>query len=91
MPGAADAQQQQNCAPAIDVVSRLAEKYGEQQLTGGFVGNRPSHILVMFANAETGTWTALEMTPEGMACVVSYGEGWMEMAPSDPAQKGDPL
>jgi hypothetical protein len=90
MPGAADAQQQQNCGPAEGVLAQLATKYGEVQQTGGFVGNRPNHILVLFANPTTGTWTAVEMAPEGNACIVSYGEGWMEMTPSEPPADGEP-
>jgi hypothetical protein len=93
MLGAADAQGSPPCGNAEKMIAKLSELYGETQQTGGFVGKPPGHILVVFANTaeEPRTWTVLEMAPDGTACIISAGEGWMDMATGDPAQKGDPL
>jgi hypothetical protein len=85
MPGAADAQQRA-CGPAAEMIAGLTgPKYAEVQQTLGFVGTPPTgNVLATFANEETGTWTVMEVSPQGVACIVSAGNGWMAAAPASP-------
>lgn len=73
VPMAASAQQ--NCASYSAVRERLIENYQENvQSRGLFVGGQG--ILEIWANAETGTWTAVTIDPNGIACVRGSGEGF---------------
>ena len=79
------AAQQVPCGPSEALTARLASEYGEA-VTGGGI-DAAGRVLQIFANAETGTWTAVVSTAEGMSCVVSSGELWASERP-DPAVKG---
>ena len=60
--------------PTPALAERLASEYGEAPAVGGV--DATGRLLVMYANAETGTWTAVLATAEGLSCIVSSGEGW---------------
>lgn len=62
------------CGPSRAVADRLASEYGEAPAVGGV--DAAGRLLLIFANAVTGTWTAVVVAAEGASCVVSSGEGW---------------
>jgi hypothetical protein len=68
------AQAPRPCAPDPAIPDRLASEYGEA-VTGGGI-DAAGRLLRIFANLETGTWTAVVSTAEGISCVVSSGESW---------------
>ena len=72
------AQTAPQCAPLKDVVSFLSDEYGETLRSRGVAG---SDMLIIFTNPDTGTFSALTMTPDGVACLRVSGEGWEEFAP----------
>jgi hypothetical protein len=70
------------CAGLADALAGLAATYGEQPrvtalMTGG-------NVLVITA-APAGGWTALEVRPDGTACIVAAGEAFGIVPPGDPA------
>jgi hypothetical protein len=70
-----------NCAGLADALAGLAATYGEEPrvtalMTGG-------NVLVITA-APSGGWTALEVRPDGTACIVAAGEAFGTIAPGDP-------
>jgi hypothetical protein len=84
------AQEAPLCAPRAEVLANVASKYEEVLQGRGLAadGNKQlNSVMEMYANEETGTWTILQMTPGGMACLVAYGQYWSaSVAP----KKGDP-
>jgi hypothetical protein len=71
-----------NCAGLADALAGLATTYGEQPrvtalMTGG-------NVLVITA-APSGGWTAMEVMPDGTACIVAAGEAFGIVPPGDPA------
>ncbi len=79
------AQSQQACNTHASLMTQLNLKYGEARLGSGMGSTT---IFEMWASEETGTWTILEVFPNGMACVKAAGEGW-ETDPKIP--EGDPI
>lgn len=75
--GPAAAQQQQTCKPRDEIVQILGEKYAESRRAYALAA--PQQMLELFANAETGTWTALVTRPDGISCMVASGEHWTEV------------
>jgi hypothetical protein len=72
------------CAPLPDALTGLATNYGEEPrvtalMTGG-------NVLVITA-APAGGWTAMEVKPDGTACIVAAGEGFGVF---DAKPQGDP-
>ena len=61
-----------NCAPRDDVIAMLAGKYGETVQGGGFSGQRGT-VVFTFANLETGSWSIIEVRPDGVACLMASG------------------
>ena len=77
-----------NCAKREMVVERLQSKYSESFTAGGLQSTREQEILVeVWASEETGTFTVMLTTPEGMSCVVATGTDWHQ-AKFEPAPKG---
>jgi hypothetical protein len=72
------AQAQIACGARDSVVRNLGEKYGEVRRGGGLTGS--TAIYEIWASEDTGSWTILKTTPNGMACVMAVGEGWQEDA-----------
>lgn len=60
----------------------LAQKYQEAPVSAGLQSN--GSLLQIFASTETGTWTALSTTPQGVTCILSSGKNW-EGWPGTPA------
>ena len=85
--GTAPAHAQANCAPRDMVLERLKAGYGETLTAGGL--RSQSQVLEVWAATETGTWTVLVTTAEGMTCVLATGTNWHQNAP-EAAAKGVP-
>jgi len=62
---------QANCAPRAFAEERLRNTFGEVIQSRGILRGA---ILEMWANTETGTWTAVVTTPDGRSCVVAAGQ-----------------
>jgi hypothetical protein len=69
---------QEQCAPVADALAGLATNYAEAPRVTALMGG---HVLIITV-AETGGWTALEVKPNGEACIVAAGEAFeMQAAP----------
>lgn len=77
--------QETGCAERGAIVERLARDYGEHRQTIGLVGDR--QVLELFASEETGSWTILLTTADGIACLVAVGEQFHRF---DPVPPGEP-
>lgn len=70
----------QVCRDADLLIERLAAEYGEVPM--GTLGQRlgGNSTIEVYANTETGTFSVLDVTPEGAACVLGagVGESWDE-------------
>ena len=68
-----------NCAKRDTVVERLQSRYSETLAGGGLHESRNSQMMVeVWASQETGTFTVILTSPEGMACVVATGTDWYQ-------------
>lgn len=63
---------QDQCAPVADALSGLAANYAEAPRVSAMMG---ANVLIITV-AETGGWTALEVKPNGEACIVAAGEAF---------------
>lgn len=74
-PVAADTPQLLACLPVASLNAALQTKYREQPAAEGIASNGAAR-LVIWANPDTGTWTAAVVGTSGTACLVGSGEGW---------------
>ena len=63
---------QEQCAGVADALAGLAANYGEAPRISALMG---STVLIITA-APSGSWTALEVHPDGKACIVAAGEAF---------------
>ena len=69
------------CAMRDQVVERLKTRYSESLTGGGLQASKNAQTIVeVWSSRETGTFTVILTTPEGMACVVATGTDWFEAA-----------
>lgn len=63
------------CADRDLVLQSLADKYEEQRHVYGFAPTTDGggYVFELYANRETGSWTALAALPDGTACVIAIG------------------
>jgi hypothetical protein len=65
------------CAQRDQVVERLAAHYKEQPSGRGLQAREDRQELVeVWASRETGTFTVMLTTPDGMSCVLATGTDW---------------
>jgi hypothetical protein len=62
---------QMQCGGYADAVAHLSSEYGESLTMQGMDG--AGNVVAMFANPDTGTWTALIVRPDGTACMAASG------------------
>ncbi|HKK35295.1 MAG TPA: hypothetical protein VJ994_03300 [Paracoccaceae bacterium] len=62
------------CGERAAVVKRLRDAYGETRR--GYGLQRGASVIEVYASAETGSWTILVTTPDGVACLVAAGQSW---------------
>lgn len=67
------------CGETDNLAKLLDQSYGEVPVSTGLQGN--GQLLQIFASPDTGTWTAVTTTPEGVSCVVATGQRWADAAP----------
>ena len=68
-----------NCAPRDVIVTRLSDKYSESLTGGGLQAVRGTKALVeVWTSPETGTFTVILTTPEGVSCIVAAGSDWVQ-------------
>ena len=61
------------CGKHDKVIAFLGKKYKEQLQAMGMVSNKG--FMQLFV-AESGTWTVLLTTPEGISCIVAAGDNY---------------
>ena len=62
------------CAPRDMLVAELTAKYGELPSAGGLRSEQ--HMMEIWAAPDTGSWTALMTTAEGISCIMATGTNW---------------
>ncbi len=67
-----------------EIVGILGEKYAETQRS--FAEGKGTVVETYASGA--GTWSIVETTPDGKACIVAAGKGWRSAAPVLP---GEPM
>ncbi len=70
-----------SCAERDTVVERLQSKFSEQLAAGGLQSARANAMMEIWASPETGTYTVLITTPQGISCVVAAGTDFFRVAP----------
>lgn len=80
--------QGRNCGPRSIFVENLAEKYQETRQSIGLAANNT--VLEVFANLETGTWTILITSANGVTCAAASG-GEFSLTATAPAPTGERL
>lgn len=68
------------CGERASVVAQLQEQFGETQRSIGFQEGRG--VVEVYANDDSGSWTILLTTPEGMSCLMAAGEAWLSKVPA---------
>jgi hypothetical protein len=71
---AAPAHAQMVCGKRTDMVRQLSEKYGETRRSMGLAEGRG--VVELYASEETGSWTILMTSPQGIACMMAAGEAF---------------
>lgn len=76
--------QAMNCARREQMVERLKTRYSETLTGGGLQASSSAQTIVeVWSSRETGTFTVILTTPEGLACVVATGTDWFEAAEAE--------
>lgn len=65
------------CGPREAIIDALASEYQEQPVGQGL--SRQGPVVSIYANPETGTWSAIAEFPNGSACIME--EEWQIVAP----------
>ncbi|WP_299949060.1 hypothetical protein [uncultured Ruegeria sp.] len=76
----------QNCAPRDEVITRLAENYGESRQGIGIA--RQGAVMEIFASNNTGTWTITATLPNGLTCLIASGQSYESL--NEAIIEGDP-
>lgn len=71
------------CMPREAALAQLGRAYGEE-LVGIGIGQRGASVVELYANRETGTWTALVTRPDGVSCAAAAGTDWQDVPPGEP-------
>lgn len=69
-----------NCLPYDIGTIPLKQQFGETKKSWGLVNK---DLLELWVNEETGTWTIVLQTSDGMACYVASGDHWMPYLKED--------
>ncbi|CUK09776.1 hypothetical protein Q8W37_08660 [Shimia thalassica] len=68
-----------NCGLRNTVIERLQSKYSETLSARGLQGHQTSATMVeVWASEETGTFTVIVTSPQGVSCVVAAGTDWFQ-------------
>lgn len=66
--------QQLTCAQRDSVAERLSGKYKEHVVAGGLQNSE--RLVEVWASPETGTFTIIMTTAEGLSCIVASGTNY---------------
>ncbi len=65
------------CQTHDSLAKQLEERYAEKPVAAGLdAGGR---LIVLFASADSASWTMVMTTPAGESCVMAVGEHWQEI------------
>lgn len=68
-----------NCAMRDILVKRLQTQYSESFAGGGLQASATAQTLVeVWVSKETGTFTVILTSPQGISCVVAAGTDWFD-------------
>lgn len=67
-----------NCAPRDVALQQLAEKWGETRRSVMLAGGE--RLFEVFAADDSGTWTILRTSPDGVSCIVASGAAYEPVA-----------
>ncbi|MDQ2094704.1 hypothetical protein NOI20_11335 [Rhodobacteraceae bacterium 10Alg 79] len=70
------------CAPRAQVVTRLAQQFGETRQSIGLGANNA--VVEVFASPESGTWTITVTLANGTTCLVASGQAYETLAEALP-------
>lgn len=62
------------CLDRDEFLARLAERYGEQPI--GFGLTPDGRVLEVVVSHQSGSWTIIVTSPDGVACGLAAGEAW---------------
>ena len=62
------------CGQRANMVQLLDEKYGETRRSMGLADGRG--VVEIYASEETGSWTILITSPQGIACMLAAGQAF---------------
>lgn len=68
--------QPQGCRTYEQAVAMLRDLYEEEPIGRGLAGTQRSNTVVEIWVSEKGTWTALQIMPNGCVHPVAGGTGW---------------
>jgi hypothetical protein len=74
---------QGNCTTRAALTVALATSYSEAPVIMGITST--GAVLELWANPETGTWTVLTVTPDGVACIRATGDNFTPISGGEPA------
>ena len=72
------------CAPTLEMWDGLGE-YGETRQSIA-IHSEGDAAVETWANVDTGSWTVILTSPNGVSCIALHGQGWASMSPVE----GDP-
>lgn len=61
------------CAKHSDVIAHLRNVFGEHLIGSGLANGG---LVFELHVGQTGSWTVIATTPQGMSCLVATGEAW---------------
>ena len=73
------------CIPRANALSQLDAQYKERPVS---IGLAATGAVVEVLASETGTWTILLTTPQGVSCVIAVGNFWEDLPKTKAAIKG---
>lgn len=71
-----------NCAPFATMAAGLAANWGEVPRVRALAS--AGGALVIFANDDSGTWTAIVVNQDGIGCIAAFGEAFEVLAEEIP-------
>jgi len=71
-----EATAQRTCIPHEAADAKLRNEFSEKVLGRGISGD--GTLLEIFMSSR-GTFTVIKTTPDGLSCVVDFGEGWQTL------------
>lgn len=70
---------QVSCSTHENVAAKLDLEFGESVIGRGL--RSETSLYEVWRSAETGSWTIVMVTPDGLACVMASGTAWTEEPP----------